>query len=129
MGYYLYAIYDADGDNNDRVNACNSLLVPYNNNNNNNIILLFITCAPRRPCRGHCTAETMGFRCSFEYNIITTSSVVAMTAADSKEVKKKWPRLCVSVIIRVCIVILYLYSFVFPKTGLRNFTWAATAPY
>jgi len=120
MGYYLYAVYDADGDNNDRVNACNSLLVLYNNNNNNNI-LLFITCAPWRPCRGHCTAETMCFRCSFDYNIITTSSVVAMTAAaDSKEVKKKWPRLCVRVIIRVCIVILYLY--VFPKTGLRNFT-------
>lgn len=95
MGYYLYAIYDADGDNNDRVNACNSLLDLYNNNNNNNnIILLFITC----PCRGHCTAHTMGFRCSFDYNIITTSSVVAMTAAaaDSKEVKKNGrARVCV----------------------------------
>jgi len=98
MGYYLYAIYDADGDNNDRVNACNSLLDLYNNNNNNNnIILLFITCPPR-PCRGHCAAHTMGFRCSFDYNIITTSSVVAMTAAaaDSKEVKKNGrARVCV----------------------------------
>jgi len=88
--------------------------------NNNNIILLFITCAVSLLQGTLAPRRRWVFRC---YIIITTSSVVAMTAAADLKESKKNGRACVRITIYVLqyINIYIYYLFVFPKTGPRNF--------